>query len=142
MSRAGDQPVTHRRQRLQPRRHPEPAVGPDAKGRYPAIVMIGGSGPTDRDETVAGIPIFAQIAGALADAGYYVLRYDKRGVGQSGGRAEGARADDYTEDVNGRGAVPARAEGRRREAICGVRPQRRRLVGSCGAAETKTSRRS
>jgi uncharacterized protein len=71
----------------------------DAKGRYPAIVLIGGSGPTDRDETVAGIPIFAQIANALADAGYYVLRYDKRGVGQSGGRSENATLQDYADDV-------------------------------------------
>ena len=75
---------------------PAPAAG---KGRYPAIIMIGGSGQTDRDETVAGIPIFAQIAGNFADAGYYVLRYDKRGVGQSGGRGEGATLADYTDDV-------------------------------------------
>ena len=72
----------------------------DAKGRYPAIVLIGGSGPMDRDETVAGISIFAQIANALADAGYYVLRYDKRGVGQSGGRSENATLQDYADDVN------------------------------------------
>jgi pimeloyl-ACP methyl ester carboxylesterase len=70
-----------------------------AKGRYPAIVLVGGSGPTDRDETVAGIPIFAQLAGAIADGGDYVLRYDKRGVGQSGGRAEAATLDDYAEDA-------------------------------------------
>jgi pimeloyl-ACP methyl ester carboxylesterase len=48
---------------------------------------------------VAGIPIFAQLAGSLADGGYYVLRYDKRGVGKSGGRAEGTTLDDYAEDV-------------------------------------------
>ncbi len=77
----------------------QPAGAASAKGRYPAIVMIGGSGETDRDETIAGIPIFAQIAGSFADAGYYVLRYDKRGVGQSGGRGEGATLADYTEDA-------------------------------------------
>ena len=65
----------------------------------PAVVLISGSGPTDRDETVAGIPIFGHIAGALADAGFYVLRYDKRGVGQSGGRPEAATLEDYAEDV-------------------------------------------
>ena len=53
----------------------------------PAVVLVGGAGPTDRDGTVAGIPIFGQLAGALADAGFIVLRYDKRGIGQSGGRA-------------------------------------------------------
>jgi pimeloyl-ACP methyl ester carboxylesterase len=74
-----------------------PPAGMD--GRFPAIVLVSGSGPADRDETVAGIPIFAQLANALADGGYYVLRYDKRGVGQSGGRAESATLQDYGEDV-------------------------------------------
>jgi pimeloyl-ACP methyl ester carboxylesterase len=70
-----------------------------AAGRLPAVVLIGGSGPTDRDEKVAGIPIFAQIAHALADAGFAVIRYDKRGVGQSGGRIESATLDDYADDA-------------------------------------------
>jgi uncharacterized protein len=73
---------------------------PDAGGRpAPAVVLVGGSGPTDRDETVAGIPIFGQLANALADAGYLVVRYDKRGVGQSGGRTEAATLDDFAEDL-------------------------------------------
>ena len=67
--------------------------------RLPAIVFVGGSGQTDRDETVADIPIFGQLAGALADAGFLVLRYDKRGVGQSGGRPEAAALVDYAEDL-------------------------------------------
>lgn len=67
--------------------------------RSPGIVLIGGSGPTDRDETVAGIQIFTQLAGSLANAGAVVLRYDKRGVGQSGGRTESATLDDYTDDA-------------------------------------------
>ena len=46
-----------------------------------------------------GIPILGQIAGALADAGFIVVRYDKRGIGQSGGRAEAATLADYAEDV-------------------------------------------
>lgn len=72
----------------------------DADGKpRAAVVMAAGAGPTDRDETVAGIPIFGQIAGALADAGFYVLRYDNRGVGQSGGRPEAATLDDYAEDL-------------------------------------------
>jgi pimeloyl-ACP methyl ester carboxylesterase len=76
-----------------------PAGSPDAKGRYPAVIMVGGAGATDRDETVAGIPIFGEIAGQLADAGYLVVRYDKRGVGQSGGRSESATLADYADDV-------------------------------------------
>lgn len=77
----------------------QPSGSPDAKGRFPAIIMVPGSGQTDRDETVFGIPVFGQIAGALADGGFLVLRYDKRGVGQSGGRAETADMNDYVEDL-------------------------------------------
>jgi uncharacterized protein len=71
----------------------------DAAGRLPAVVLVGGSGPTDRDETVYNIPIFAELSSALADAGFLVLRYDKRGVGQSGGRPESATLEDYAEDL-------------------------------------------
>jgi dipeptidyl aminopeptidase/acylaminoacyl peptidase len=67
--------------------------------RHPTIVLVGGSGQVDRDESVAGIPIFAQLAGALAQRGYLVLRYDKRGVGQSGGRIEAATLQDFADDV-------------------------------------------
>jgi pimeloyl-ACP methyl ester carboxylesterase len=76
--------------------------------RLPAVVLVGGSGPTDRDELVVGIPIFGQIADTLADAGYVVARYDKRGIGQSGGRAESATFADYADDV--RAAVKLLAE--------------------------------
>jgi pimeloyl-ACP methyl ester carboxylesterase len=72
-----------------------PKVGAPA----PALILIGGSGPTDRDETVAGIAVFGQVARDLVNAGFIVLRYDKRGVGQSGGRAESATIADYAEDV-------------------------------------------
>lgn len=67
--------------------------------RHPAVVLVGGSGPVERDETVAGVPIFAQLAGALAEQGFVVLRYDKRGVAQSGGRSERATLQDYAEDL-------------------------------------------
>lgn len=70
-----------------------------SKGRFPAVILVGGSGPTDRDETVSGIAVFGMLASPLADAGYHVLRYDKRGVGQSGGRGEAATLEDYAEDV-------------------------------------------
>lgn len=67
--------------------------------RLPAVVLVGGSGPTDRDGLAFGIPILGQIADAVADAGFVVLRYDKRGIGQSGGRAESAGLVDYAEDA-------------------------------------------
>jgi pimeloyl-ACP methyl ester carboxylesterase len=70
-----------------------------AEGRLPAVVLVGGSGPQDRDEVVFGIPILGQLAGAIANAGFAVLRYDKRGIGQSGGRSESASLADFAEDV-------------------------------------------
>jgi pimeloyl-ACP methyl ester carboxylesterase len=74
---------------------------PTAPGRlrHPAIVLVTGSGQVERDETVAGIPVFAQLAGSLAQEGFAVLRYDKRGIGQSGGRSERATLQDYADDL-------------------------------------------
>lgn len=71
----------------------------NATAPLPALVLVGGSGPTDRDEIVAGIPVFGQLARDLAAAGFMVVRYDKRGVGQSGGRAESVTIADYAEDA-------------------------------------------
>jgi pimeloyl-ACP methyl ester carboxylesterase len=64
-----------------------------------AVILVPPFGPEDRDVVIVGIPIFAQIAAAVADAGFLAVRYDKRGVGQSGGRAEAVALDDYAEDV-------------------------------------------
>ncbi|MDP2052835.1 MAG: alpha/beta fold hydrolase [Acidobacteriota bacterium] len=71
----------------------------NATAPLPALILIGGSGPTDRDETVAGIPVFGQLARDLVAAGFIVVRYDKRGVGQSGGRSESVTIADYAEDA-------------------------------------------
>jgi len=68
-------------------------------GRMPAVVLVGGQGNQDRDETHYGISIFGQLAGRLADAGYFVVRFDQRGIGQSGGRPEHAGVAEYAEDV-------------------------------------------
>jgi pimeloyl-ACP methyl ester carboxylesterase len=72
----------------------------EGKLKHPSIVLVAGSGPIGRDEVVAGVPIFAQLAGALAQQGFAVLRYDKRGIGQSGGRNERATLQDYADDLN------------------------------------------
>jgi pimeloyl-ACP methyl ester carboxylesterase len=77
---------------------PPPAAGAGG-AKKPAIVLVAGAGSADRDEIVANVPMFGQLSGALSDAGYFVVRYDKRGIGQSGGRAEAATIQDYAEDV-------------------------------------------
>jgi pimeloyl-ACP methyl ester carboxylesterase len=69
------------------------------KLRLPVVVLVAGSGSVDRDEVVAGVPIFAQLARDLAEQGFLVLRYDKRGVGQSGGRSERVTLQDYADDL-------------------------------------------
>lgn len=48
------------------------------KKKYPAVVLVGGSGPTDRDETVGANKVFRDLSQNLVKAGVAVLRYDKR----------------------------------------------------------------
>jgi pimeloyl-ACP methyl ester carboxylesterase len=67
--------------------------------RHPSVILVGGANPVDRDEVIDRVPVFAQLARQLADAGITVLRYDRRGGGQSGGRTETATLADYADDV-------------------------------------------
>ena len=66
---------------------------------WPAVLLVPGTRSVDRDENMFGIPLFSQLASGLAEAGYLVMRYDKRGVGQSGGRPESAKLEDHADDV-------------------------------------------
>lgn len=68
-------------------------------GRRPAVILVSGFGPEDRDEAIAGVPVFGLMAGAVADAGDLAVRYDRRGVGQTGGRTENATLEDYRDDL-------------------------------------------
>lgn len=67
--------------------------------RLPAVILVPGSGVGDRDGVAAGVPTLGQLAGAIADAGFVAVRFDKRGYGQSGGRAESATLNDFAEDA-------------------------------------------
>ena len=51
---------------------------PAGKGPFPAVVLVHGSGPQDRDETILANKPFKDIAWGLASRGIAVLRYDKR----------------------------------------------------------------
>jgi hypothetical protein len=51
---------------------------PSGSGSVPAVVLVHGSGPNDRDETVGANKPFKDIATGLASRGIAVLRYDKR----------------------------------------------------------------
>lgn len=72
---------------------------PKRPARLPAVVLVPGAGQSDRDEVVGGFPVFGALAGAFSEAGFFVVRYDKRGIGQSGGRTEVATIADYADDV-------------------------------------------
>ncbi|MDI6863441.1 MAG: DUF3887 domain-containing protein, partial [Pseudothermotoga sp.] len=51
---------------------------PEGEGPFPAVVLVHGSGPNDRDETIGPNKPFKDIAWGLASRGIAVLRYDKR----------------------------------------------------------------
>jgi len=65
----------------------------------PAIVIIAGSGPNDRNEEIAGHRPSLVLADAITRRGYAVLRYDKRGVAQSTGDDSSATTLDSASDV-------------------------------------------
>lgn len=68
-------------------------------GRCPALVMVTGSGPQNRDEELFDHKPFAVIADALARRGIASLRYDDRGVGRSQGSYAESDIDDFTADA-------------------------------------------
>jgi len=69
------------------------------KDGWPAVLLIPGPRSVDRDENLSGVRLFSDLASALSDTGYLVMRYDQRGVGRSGGRSESAKLEDYADDV-------------------------------------------
>ena len=56
---------------------------PKGGTKFPAVVLVSGSGTQDRDETIFGHKPFAVISSYLASRGVAVLRYDDRGAGKS-----------------------------------------------------------
>lgn len=72
---------------------------PQGTGPFPAAVLISGSGPHDRDETLLGHKPFLVLADHLTRQGIAVLRYDDRGVGQSTGRHDTATTADFATDA-------------------------------------------
>jgi len=72
---------------------------PKGDGPFPAVLLIAGSGPQDRDESLAAHRPFLLIADALTRKGIAVLRYDKRGVGKSTGNPDTATTMDLAADA-------------------------------------------
>jgi hypothetical protein len=63
------------------------------------VVLVTGSGPQDRDESLLGHRPFAVLADHLTRQGIAVLRYDDRGVAKSTGRFADATSADFAEDA-------------------------------------------
>ncbi|MCU0284901.1 MAG: alpha/beta fold hydrolase [Acidobacteria bacterium] len=57
---------------------PGTLIIPKGNGPFPAVVLVHGSGPNDRDETVGANKPFKDLAWGLGSRGIAVLRYDKR----------------------------------------------------------------
>jgi fermentation-respiration switch protein FrsA (DUF1100 family) len=72
---------------------------PFEKDPFPAVLLITGSGPQDRDETIYGHRPFLVLADYLTRHGIAVLRVDDRGVGESTGDFSQATSEDFTFDV-------------------------------------------
>ena len=72
---------------------------PKGTGPFPAMLLIAGSGPQDRDNSIANHRPFLVIADALTRRGLAVLRYDKRGVGKSSGNTDAATTMDLAADA-------------------------------------------
>ena len=72
---------------------------PEGTGPFPAVVMITGSGPQNRDEELLGFPVFRVIADHLTRRGIAVLRYDDRGVGGSTGSVARSTTSDFADDA-------------------------------------------
>lgn len=72
---------------------------PTGKGPFPAVLLIPGSGPHDRDETVFGHKPFLVLADHLTRKGIAVLRVDDRGIGKSTGDLATATTADLATDA-------------------------------------------
>jgi fermentation-respiration switch protein FrsA (DUF1100 family) len=72
---------------------------PSGPGPFPAVILVTGSGPQDRDETILDHKPFLVIADYLARHGVAVLRYDDRGVASSTGDFSAATTLDFAADA-------------------------------------------
>jgi uncharacterized protein len=72
---------------------------PRTGGPFPTVLLVAGSGPHDRDETLAGHHPFLVLADALSRSGFAVLRFDKRGIASSTGDYNSATTEDFASDA-------------------------------------------
>jgi uncharacterized protein len=73
---------------------------PKRKGKFPAVILITGSGPQDRNEELLGHKPFLVLSDHLTRNGFAVLRFDDRGIGESEGDFSQATSFDFASDVH------------------------------------------
>ena len=99
---------------------------PSGSGKHPAVILISGSGPQDRDEQLMGHKPFLILADYLSRRGFAVLRYDDRGFGKSTGRFSGSTTTRLFPRCGGRTELSRNALRDRRQKDRVHRPQRGR----------------
>jgi hypothetical protein len=72
---------------------------PNSKGKFPAVILVTGSGQQDRNENIGGHKPFWIIADYLTRNGIAVLRVDDRGIGGSTGNFNQSTTGDFAEDA-------------------------------------------
>ena len=72
---------------------------PEGTGPFPAVLLISGSGPQNRDSEIFGHKPFLVIADHLTRAGIAVLRVDDPGVGGSTAHPQPPTASDFASDA-------------------------------------------
>jgi pimeloyl-ACP methyl ester carboxylesterase len=72
---------------------------PDSAGPFPGAVLVAGAGPHDRDGTFMNHRPLLVLADHLTRAGFAVLRFDERGVGESEGEFSSATAEQLANDI-------------------------------------------
>jgi hypothetical protein len=72
---------------------------PKSEGPFPAVILITGSGPQNRNEELLGHKPFLVLSDYLTRQGIAVLRFDDRGIGKSTGDFSSATSEDFATDV-------------------------------------------
>ena len=72
---------------------------PEGKGPFPAVILVSGSGPQDRNEELFGHKPFLVLSDHLTRRGIMVLRYDDRGTAESEGDHSAAITHDFADDA-------------------------------------------
>lgn len=72
---------------------------PRSEGPFPAVILITGSGPQNRNEEIMGHRPFLVLSDYLTRQGIAVLRVDDRGMGGSTGNFSQATTEDFAGDV-------------------------------------------